>query len=130
MIGLDSNVLVRLIAGDDHAQERAVVRLLTRSDETFFVSDLTVAELAWVLSSLYEFTRDELCFALEALVSRRDLVFENEIRIRRAIHYLNEGGDFADFLILSRAEAEGCVAFASFDKGLKKRFPKLVVVPA
>lgn len=129
MIGLDTNVLVRLIAGDDHAQERAVLRLLASSNETFFVSDLTVAELAWVLSSLYEFTRDELSSALEALISRGDLVFESEIRVRRAIHYFNEGGDFADFLILARAEAEGC-AFASFDKNLKKRFPKFVVVPA
>lgn len=130
MIGLDTNVLVRLIAGDDHAQERAVLRLLARSDETFFVSDVTVAELVWVLSSLYGFTREELSRALEALISLGDLVFENEIRIRRAIHYFNEGGDFADFLILARAETEGCAAFASFDKGLKKRFPKLVVVPA
>lgn len=130
MIGLDTNVLVRLIAADDHAQERAVLRLLARSNETFFISDVTVAELVWVLSSLYEFTRDELFCALEALTSRADLVFENEIRVRGAMHYFNEGGDFADFLILARAEIEGCAAFASFDKGLKKRFPKLVVVPA
>jgi predicted nucleic-acid-binding protein len=130
VIGLDANVLVRLIAGDDHAQERAVLRLLTDGKSTFFVSDVTLAEVAWVLDRIYEFTREELASAIEALTGREDLVFEDTIRVQRALRHLVEGGDFTDFLILARAESAGCTALASFDKALKKRFPDFVAVPS
>ena len=130
MIALDTNILTRLIAGDDHTQERAVLRLLAKPDEVFFVTDVTLAELAWVLGATYDFSRADLAAALESLVSRTDLVFEDRVRVRRAITHLKAGGDFEDMLILARAEAEGCTALASFDKGLKKKFPEFVVGPS
>ncbi len=130
MIALDTNFLVRLIAGDDRAQERAVLRLLADQSTNFFISDVTLAELVWVLEGIYEFSREELVFALEALLNRADLVFEDAMRLRHAVRHLAGGGDFADALILGRAQSEGCTALASFDKGLKKRFPDFVVVPS
>ena len=129
MIALDTNIITRLIAGDDHAQARAVLRLLAEPDATFFLSDVVLAEVAWVLSDTYGFSREELASALESLVNRSDLFFEDRVRFRRAVKHLLDGGDFPDFLILARAQAEGCTALASFDKGLKKRFPDFVVVP-
>ena len=129
MTALDTNIITRLIAGDDHAQARAVLRLLAEPDATFFLSDVVLAEVAWVLSDTYGFSREELASALESLVNRSDLVFEDRVRFRRAVKHLADGGDFADFLILARAESEGCTALASFDKGLKKRFPDFVVGP-
>lgn len=129
MIALDTNVLARFITGDDPAQERAVLRLLASSDATFFVGDVALVELAWVLGDSYGFSREELACALESLVSRADLVFEDRVRVRRAVKHLAEGGDFADFVILARAQAEGCTALASFDRELKKRFSDFVVLP-
>ena len=62
--------------------------------------------------------------------------------ISDAVGYKHEGGKLlftrpevqmselvTNLLILARAEAEGCAALASFDKGLKKRFPQFVIVP-
>ena len=129
MTALDTNIITRLIAGDDHAQERAVLRLLAEPDATFFLSDVVLAEVAWVLSDTYGFSREELACALESLVNRSDLFFEDRVRFRRAVKHLLDGGDFPDFLILARAQAEACTALASFDKELKKRFPAFVVGP-
>ncbi len=106
-----------------------MLRLLASSDATFFVGDLALVELAWVLGDSYGFSREELACALESLVSRADLVFEDRVRVRRAVKHLAEGGDFADFVILARAQAEGCTALASFDRELKKRFSDFVVLP-
>lgn len=130
MIALDTNFLVRLMAGDDRAQERAVLRLLADSTAKFFIGDVTLAELVWVLEGVYEFNREELVGALEALLNRADVVFEDAIGVRHAVGHLAAGGDFADALILSRAQAEECTALASFDKNLKKRFPDFVLVPS
>ncbi len=79
---------------------------------------------------MYAFNRAELTSALEALVSRSDLVFEDGKRVRRAIRHLAEGGDVADGLILNRAQAAGCTALASFDKQLKKRLPDFINTPS
>lgn len=130
MIALDTNFLVRLIAGDDRAQERAVLRLLATPAEKFFIGDVTLAELVRVLDEVYDFKREELVYALEALLNRADALFENAIRIRYASRHLAAGGDFADALNVGRAQAEKCAALASFDKDLKKRFPDFVVVPS
>lgn len=130
MIALDTNFLVRLMAGDDPGQERAVLRLLADRRTDFFVSEVTLVELIWVLEDVYEFNREELALAIEALVSRADLVFEDATLVRRASRHLETGGDFADALIVGRAQKEGCEALASFDKRLKKRFPDFVIVPS
>lgn len=129
MIALDTNLLVRLIAGDDRGQERAVL-LLAQHETDFFVGDVTLVELVWVLEEVYAFNRAELASALEALVSRSDLVFEDGKRVRHAIRHFTEGGDFADGLILDRARAAGCTALASFDRQLKKRFPDFIITPS
>lgn len=130
MIALDTNILLRLVAGDDHAQERAVLRLLAKGSAAYFIGDVTLAEFVWILSGVYGYTREELVIAVEALLNRADIHFEDRIRVRRAVKHLADGGDFADLLILARAETEGCTALASFDKGLKKKFPGFVVVPS
>jgi predicted nucleic-acid-binding protein len=130
VIALETNVIARYIIGDDHAHQRAVARLLADDREEFFLSDTVLAEFVWVLDSIYGYSREDIGSALEALIHRSDMVFEDEIRVRRAVRYFLDGEDFTDFLILARAQASGCTALASFDKGLKKRFPDFVVVPS
>lgn len=126
MIALDTNVLVRFIVGDDHAQQRAAIRLLADRQEEFFIGDLVLAEFVWVLDSVYGYDREDIGSALQALITRSNLCFEDEIRVRRATRYHAEGGDFEDLLVLSRAQAMCCAGLVSFDKQLKKRFPDFV----
>ena len=129
MIALDTNLLARFIVGDDHAQQKGAARLLADGSEEFFVGDTALAEFVWVLDSVYGYSREDIGSALEALIHRSNINFEDEVRVRRAVRYFLEGGDFEDLIILARAQAEGCTALASFDKELKKRFPDFVVLP-
>ena len=129
MIALDTNILTRFIVGDDHAQQREAGRLLADDRGEFFLGDIVLAEFVWVLDLLYGYSREDIGSALHALVHRSNMNFEDEVRVRRAVRYFLDGGDFPDFLILARAQAEGCTALASFDKELKMRFPGFVVVP-
>ena len=129
MIALDTNILTRFIVGDDHAQQREAGRLLGDDREEFFLGDIVLAEFVWVLDTAYGYSREDIGSALQALLHRSNMNFEDEVRVRRAVRYFLEGGDFPDFLILARAQAEGCTALASFDKGLKKCFPEFVVMP-
>lgn len=120
MIGLDTNVLVRLLVEDDEDQHARVVALLQRgSASAFFIGDVVLAEVVWVLQARYRLSRTEIEGALKALLEAEHLVFESTDRCLRALRRFGAGsGGFADYLIAERAADEGCSALATFDQAL------------
>jgi predicted nucleic-acid-binding protein len=59
MIGIDTNVIVRLLTRDDPEQFDAAVRLVKASgpDRQLFVNPIVVAETIWVLERIYKTDR-------------------------------------------------------------------------
>ena len=129
MIALDTNVLLRLITEDDPVQARGVEVFLKNTEGPFFIPDLVMAELAWVLQRRYAWTRPEVGSILLALLDRRDVVFEDEERVRAAVRGFIEGLDLSDGLIMGVARAAGCDQLASFDDVLKTKVPGFIVRP-
>ena len=129
MIALDTNVLVRLITGDDPVQAREIEVYLEKTEGPFLIPDLVMGELAWVLQRRYGFRRTEVGDVLLALLNRRDVVFEDEERVRVAVRSFIEGLDLADALIVEIARAAGCDRLASFDDSLKAKAPGFIIKP-
>ena len=121
MIALDTNVVVRYLAQDDEVQFRAVLRLLTRKEECYFVADLVLAETDWVLRNLYDWPHEQVAEAFARLTIIQNLVFEDESRLRASLQAVRKGADLADELLVRASRARGCQHFASFDKGVLKR---------
>lgn len=122
MIGLDTNILVRFLVRDDQAQHESVVAALrrrTQAGETFFVGDVVLAEVAWVLTSRYRCGRDELAAVVRQLTEAEELVFESTERVVRALRAYQHGrAGFADCLIGSRPNDGGCATVLTFDRAL------------
>ncbi len=122
MIGLDTNVLVRFLIRDDESQHLRTVALLRRgADEgqTFFVGDVVLAEVVWVLQGRYRVAREEIAGALRGLLEAEHLTFESTDRCLRALRRFEAGrGGFADYLIAERAADAGCTSLATFDEAL------------
>ncbi len=124
MRGLDTNVLLRVLTGDDPTQSPRASSLLADAEargERFHVSTTVLCELVWALrGGAYRQGREAIVQALEALlasglfeVQRRDLV-------RRAVDDYRAGpGDFADYLISWQDDAAGCVGTLTFDRALE-----------
>lgn len=129
MTGLDTNILVRFLTQDDEVQCRAVQSMLMKRGATFFALDLVLVETDWVLSSLYDWTRDEVADAMAKLMTLHNLAFENEGRIRSALRALRNGADLSDELIVDGCRKTGCRNIATFDKGMAKRHPDFAVIP-
>lgn len=113
MFGLDTNILVRFLVRDDEAQHAAVVAALerdTKAGVTFFVSDLVLAEVIWVLTSRYRCSREEVAGVVRQLDESEELVVESTERVVRALRAYQHGkGGFADHLIGARVgRACGC----------------------
>lgn len=122
MIGIDTNVLVRYFVGDDPEQSAAAADMIERAidrDESFFVSQVVLCELVWVLSHAYRFDRAEIVGALQQLRRGAQMTIEGADEVRRATEaYAAQRGDFADYLIAERSVANGCTVIATFDRVL------------
>jgi len=129
LIALDTNVLVRLITEDDPVQAHGIETFLENTEGPFFIPDIVLAELAWVLQRRYAFARPEVGNILLAVLNRRDVVFEDEEQVRAAVRGFIEGLDLADALIMGIAQAAGCDRLASFDDALKTKAPGFIVRP-
>ncbi len=129
MIGLDTNVLVRYLTRDDENQYRATMKLLSRKAARFFVADLVLIETDWVLSSLYNWSRDEIADAFARLLQVHNLQFEDEDRIRHSLCAIRRGADLSDEIMIAMSRSQGCHEFATFDTAIPKRHTKFAFVP-
>jgi predicted nucleic-acid-binding protein len=120
--GVDTNVLVRFLVGDDAKQQSRAAALFARAtaeNERFFVPQIVVCELVWVLGYAYDKGRSEIAAGLETLMRSRQLVFEDGEQVRSALErYAAGDGDLADWLIWERSRAAGADAVVTFDNRL------------
>ena len=124
MIGLDTNVLVRFLVQDDHAQFERAQRLIKREasrGDAVFISLLVLLETEWALRSRYSLAKSEIVGAFSGLLDSIELRFEDEAVIEESLFVWKDSAvEFADCLIGARHRALGCRATASFDaKALK-----------
>jgi predicted nucleic-acid-binding protein len=117
--GVDTNVLVRFLVGDDPKQAARAARLFARATadgERLFVPQIVVCELVWVLGHAYEKSRAEIAAGLETVLRARQLAFEEIDQLRAALERFAAGdGDLADWLIWERSRAAGAEAVLTFD---------------
>lgn len=123
MIGLDTNVLVRLLTADEPAQLRVATRLLAAHDGepgAFFVNDMVLVELVWVLGRLYGFGRNEALMAVKSLLDSGAFEFEDRERLDRTVELCSaQARDFADTMIALKNAALACEFTASFDRAMR-----------
>jgi len=125
-VALDTNLLVRLLTGDDPAQAERAAQLIDASPACF-VPITVVLELEWVLRGAYRLNPEAVIKALEGLMAIRQVHVEQEDLVRQALKAHRGGLDFADALHLLRSE--GCGRFASFDRALASTAAALAVGP-
>ena len=77
-------------------------------------------ETIWVPESNYQCTREEISEFLERLTITPTFTFADPEVIRRAVQQYEQGGDFADLIIVGKAKENRAKKFFSFDKKLQK----------
>lgn len=123
MIALDTNVLVRLLLRDDETQAARARDLFEANADnagSLFISDVVLAELAWVLRSRYALPSGAITRAMRALLDDTTLAWQSRAAAQQALAlYAAAGGDFADCLVVALAQAHGCEGTATFDVGMR-----------
>lgn len=124
MKGIDTNILVRFLVGDDHDQAQVVYNLFKKVElnkNELFVSLLVVLELLWVLESAYKIERNNIINSLSDLTLMPILKFENLEAIQKfIIAAKNSKYDLSDLLIAHASSSSGCETVFTFDKKASK----------
>jgi predicted nucleic-acid-binding protein len=122
VLAVDTNVLVRLLVGDEPAQRRAALsRLerLRRDGESALVGAVVLAETGWVLASSYGYDRKQIVAALRGVLATPPFAVGQRDAVIAALASYEKGrADLADYLILELARAEGCETLLTFDRRL------------
>lgn len=128
MIGIDTNVLVRLFVKDNPQQTAAAVRfLMARSeDDPAFVSAVVLAELVWALDRTYKYAGAAIHEALAGLFESINIVIEREALMRTAVNLaLERNADISDSIIAALASDAGAPKTATFDGSAARRIPSM-----
>lgn len=117
---VDTNVLVRHLTGDPPAMARRATQFLATTDALLLV-DLIVAELTYVLESVYGRPRAEVADALRALLAMQAVrVVDADLLHRTVELYEFERLDFAEAYLVASAERSGVGVVASFDRSIDR----------
>lgn len=119
MIGVDANVLVRLVVGDDVGQSaRAEAFFRERSpDDPAAVSLVALVEFAWVLRRSYGRSPTDVARAIRGLLAADSIVIQSEQAVIRALRDAEESrADFADSVIAHLGLGAGCDYTVTFDR--------------
>lgn len=129
MITPDTNVIVRLLVGDDLAQSQRAQALFA-SDATIFLPTTVLMETEWVLRYAYEFSATAVVTALRNLCGLPNVELENGRVVAQALEWHEAGFDFADAVHLATAAnvVDG-EKFVTFDSKLIKKAAKIVQFP-
>src|SRR5262245_49275393 len=123
MKGIDTNVLARYLRDDDPEQSKRAARLIQRATnlgERLFVNYVVLCELAWILDSVYEHTKEEITAMVETILHTVQIELEDQPSVEAALADYKKGkADFADCLIGRRNAGLGCESTISFDRNLR-----------
>jgi predicted nucleic-acid-binding protein len=117
MIAVDTNILVRLLTGDEPRQEAAARSLF--ASERIWIAKTVLLETGWVLQSLYGFDDSAIRDAFTKLLGLRNVCAEDESTIAAALALTSQGIELADAMHLS-SRPPGA-RFVSFDKSFVQR---------
>src|SRR5664279_1810736 len=117
MVAVDTNVLVRLLTGDDSRQETAARSLFAR--EPIWIAKTVLLETGWVLRSLYGFEESSIRDAFTKLLGLTNVHAEDESSVAAALALTAQGMELADAMHL--ASRPPGAAFVSFDRSFVQR---------
>jgi predicted nucleic-acid-binding protein len=120
MIGLDTNVLIRLLVADDPIQAEEAKRFVDTHcspQAPAFINCVVLAEVVWVLDTAYGYSRQDIANVVEALIAGSDRLVEHSEAVRAALRdYRSSRITFADAMIGHIDRAYRCKATATFDR--------------
>ena len=119
MIGIDTNILLRLVLQDDVEQSRKALKLFggLSQDNPGFINATVLMEFIWTARRHAKMTRDELKRVLSGLLDSDNIVLEDENVIELVLDEMERNSkEFTDIFISLKNRERGCDKTMTFDR--------------
>jgi predicted nucleic-acid-binding protein len=120
MIGLDTNVLLRAVLGDDRIWSARAEKFLTEncgSENPGYINGIVLAEAFWVLRGQSGFDKTRLIDFVQGLLESENFQIADEAAVALALgDYATGSAGFADYLIARLNEVAGATPTYTIDK--------------
>ena len=126
MVGLDTNVLVRLLYDDQKAPEqvaaaRSLERRIIECKSRFYITSVVLCETFWVMTHGYGVPNHQVIEQLQQLLLNPFYIFEHPKRVEVTLKALETHKvDFTDVFIAEGGEEADCQMTYTFDKKASK----------
>lgn len=117
MTAVDTNIIVRLLTGDDAAQCQKARHIF--ANDSVFIPDTVILEAEWVLRFAYKFEPVAISAAFTKLLGLPNVRVSRPDFIAKAIEWHRQGLDFADALHLAASQDQK--RFLTFDAKLVRK---------
>jgi len=127
-VGIDTNVLLRLLVDDDPVQREAVLSFGKGLGGKYlgFVSLISLVEMDWALRRQYGYSKQESVSALQKISQLRGVEIQSFDAVIKTIRGVENGyGDFADVLIAHLCLEEGCGHVVTLDRKAAVKIPAM-----
>ena len=126
MIGVDTNVLIRLLAPDDARKNEAARAFFAARtpDSPAYVSSIVLAETVWLLRRRLGYRRDAVEDVIRGMLRSDDFRIEHDERLREMLDdRAASQPEIADYLIAWSALGADCTHTVTFDRRAAKSVP-------
>ena len=124
MKGVDTNILVRFLVGDDEFRAKKVYNIFKKAEanqEELFVPLPVILELVWVLESVYNIERKEIITSISDMLLLSILKFEHRSALQKFAYTAPKNSyDLSDLIIAHSAKEQGCETIMTFDRKASK----------
>ncbi|WP_429923918.1 PIN domain-containing protein [Agrobacterium vitis] len=128
MIGIDTNILLRLTLQDDDIQTKQALALadsLTQ-DQPGFVNSAVLLEFIWTARRQVKMSKEELKIILSGFLDSENLVLEDENVIELTLDEMDRSSEeFADIFIALKNRELGCRTTMTFDRKAARTVPHM-----
>lgn len=117
---IDTNIMLRIILGDNMKQREAALKLLRRTGTAFYLSNVAIAEMVFVLEKLMGYERADVREnLLRVLGAYNNIDYEAEV-LRKAldVYVEHRSLSFDDCYLAEEAAFKTCEPLWTFDHKL------------
>ena len=128
MIGIDTNVLLRIAMQDDDIKTKQALTFAESLtlEQPGFINSAVLLEFIWAARRRLKMSKDELKIILSGLLDSENLVLEDENVIELTLDEMDRSNEeFADIFIALKNRELGCRTTMTFDRKAARTVPHM-----
>lgn len=124
---IDSNLILRFILDDPGAEK---IEKLLKGKKEFLLTDVTAAEIVWVLDSFYKWGKVNITDAITGLINLDSIISDKELLLITLKIFKTYNVDYIDAYLAASVVRDGVGTIYSSDRdydkisGIKRVEPK------